>query len=154
MIEPKSAFPVFTVEDPDAAKSFYTDNFGFDVVFSGDWYIHLVSKSGIQVGFPLPDQLTQPPIFQTPTLEKALFSAWKWKARMPLSWQQNRNHLITYWHYAPKIGDNDTSVSRTRTVFTWTLFSLLSQPKHFKAIMSQSSNLTDLQNFGAKLPVD
>lgn len=66
MIEPKGSFPVFIVKDIDAAKSFYTENFGFDVVFSGDWYIHLVSKSGVQVGFMLPDQPTQPPIFQKP----------------------------------------------------------------------------------------
>ena len=66
MIEPKSSFPVFIVEDLDAAKSFYTENLGFDVVFLGDWYIHLASKSGVQVGFMLPDQPTQPPIFQKP----------------------------------------------------------------------------------------
>lgn len=66
MIEPKSSFPVFTVKDLLAAKSFYTENFGFDVVFSNEWYIHLVSKSGIQVGFMLPEQPTQPPIFQKP----------------------------------------------------------------------------------------
>ena len=64
MIEPQSSFPVFIVKDLDAAKSFYTEHFGFDVVFSGDWYIHLLSKSGVQVGFLLPDQPTQPPIFQ------------------------------------------------------------------------------------------
>ena len=63
MIEPKSSFPVFIVKDLDVAKSFYTENLGFGVVFSGDWYIHLVSKSGVQVGFLLPDQPTQPPIF-------------------------------------------------------------------------------------------
>jgi len=66
MIELKSSFPVFTVKDLDAATTFYTENLGFDVVFSGDWYIHLVSKSGVQVGFLLPDQPTQPPIFQKP----------------------------------------------------------------------------------------
>ena len=64
MIEPQNSFPVFIVKDLDAAKSFYTEHFGFDVVFSGDWYIHLLSKSGVQVGFLLPDQPTQPPIFQ------------------------------------------------------------------------------------------
>lgn len=75
MIEPKSSFPVFTVEDLDAAKSFYTENFGFDVVFSGDWYIHLVSKSGVQVGFLLPGQPTQPPIFRKPYIgEGVIFS--------------------------------------------------------------------------------
>ena len=66
MIEPKSSFPVFIVKDLDAAKSFYTENLGFDVVFSGDWYIHLVTRSGVQVGFMLPDQPTQPPRFQKP----------------------------------------------------------------------------------------
>ena len=64
MIEAKSSFPVFTVKDLEAAKSFYTQNFGFHVVFSNHWYLHLVSQSGIQVGFLLPEQPTQPPIFQ------------------------------------------------------------------------------------------
>lgn len=75
MIEPKSSFPVFTVENLDAAKFFYTENLGFDIVFSGDWYIHLVSKSGVQVGFLLPNQPTQPPIFRKPyTGEGVIFS--------------------------------------------------------------------------------
>lgn len=75
MIEPKSSFPVFTVEDLCAAQSFYTENLDFDVVFSGDWYIHLVSKSGVQVGFLLPNQPTQPPIFQKPYIgEGVIFS--------------------------------------------------------------------------------
>ena len=63
MIEPKSSFPVFIVKNLDVAKSFYTENLGFDVVFSGDWYTHLISQSGVQIGFMLPDQPTQPPIF-------------------------------------------------------------------------------------------
>ena len=66
MIEPKSSFPVFIVKDINAAKSFYAENLGFKVVFSGDWYIHLVSMSGVQVGFLLPDQPTQPSIFHKP----------------------------------------------------------------------------------------
>ncbi len=66
MIEPKSSFPVFIVPDLEAAKSFYAEILGFDVVFAGDWYVHLVSKSGVQVGFLLPNQPTQPPIFQKP----------------------------------------------------------------------------------------
>ena len=75
MIEPKSSFPVFTVENLDAAKSFYAEHFDFDVVFSGDWYVHLISKSGIQVGFLLPNQPTQPPIFQKPySSEGVIFS--------------------------------------------------------------------------------
>lgn len=75
MIEPKSSFPVFIVKDLDAAKSFYTENLSFDVVFSGDWYTHLVSKSGVQLGFLLPDQPTQPPMFHKPcTGEGVIFS--------------------------------------------------------------------------------
>ena len=66
MIEAKSSFAVFTVKDLNAARAFYKENFGFGVVFSGDWYVHLVSKSGVQVGFLLPDQPTQPSIFQNP----------------------------------------------------------------------------------------
>ena len=85
MIEPKSAFPVFTVKDLDEAKSFYTQNFGFDLVFSGDWYIDLVSKSGVQVGFLLPDQPTQPPIFQKAYSGEGVISAWKSKMQMLLS---------------------------------------------------------------------
>ncbi|WP_261835402.1 VOC family protein [Vibrio ishigakensis] len=64
MIEPISSFPVFTVKDLDAANKFYTEELGFNAVFSGDWYLHMVSASGIQVGFLLPNQPTQPEIFQ------------------------------------------------------------------------------------------
>jgi len=66
MIEAKSSFPVFIVKDIDVAKSFYTENLDFEVIFSGEWYIHLISKSGVQVGFMLPDQPTQPAMFQKP----------------------------------------------------------------------------------------
>jgi uncharacterized glyoxalase superfamily protein PhnB len=64
MIAPLSSFPVFTVKNLMAAKSFYTEHLGFDVIFSNDWYLHLASQSGVQVGFLLPEQTTQPPIFQ------------------------------------------------------------------------------------------
>lgn len=75
MIEAKSSFPVFIVKDLNTAKSFYTENFGFNVVFSGDWYIHLVSNTGIQVGFMLPNQPAQPPVFQKPYIgEGVIFS--------------------------------------------------------------------------------
>ncbi len=75
MIEPKSSFPVFIVGDLDAARAFYTGHLGFAVVFSGDWYLHLATTSGVQVGFLLPDQPTQPPIFHKAFAgEGALFS--------------------------------------------------------------------------------
>ncbi len=66
MIEPNSSFPVFIVKDLDTAKTFYSKHFGFDAVFSNEWYLHLVSKAGVQVGFLLPEQPTQPAIFKLP----------------------------------------------------------------------------------------
>lgn len=63
MIKPNSAFPVFIVKDLDRAKTFYTSHFDFSAVFENKWYLHLVSESGIQVGFMLPNQPTQPDIF-------------------------------------------------------------------------------------------
>ena len=65
MIKPNSSFPVFIVESLGKAKSFYVDHFGFGVAFENEWYLHLVSESGIQIGFMLPNQPTQPEIFKS-----------------------------------------------------------------------------------------
>lgn len=64
MINPNSSFPVFIVQNLDVAKAFYLNHFGFSVAFENEWYLHLISVSGIQVGFLLPDQPTQPAVFQ------------------------------------------------------------------------------------------
>ena len=64
MIKANSAFTVFIVSNLDSAKTFYTNNFGFSVAFQNEWYLHLVSESGIQLAFMLPNQPTQPEIFQ------------------------------------------------------------------------------------------
>ena len=66
MITINSSFPVFTVRNLDEAKAFYSGYFGFGLVFENEWYLHLVSESGVQVGFLLPDQPTQPDIFHKP----------------------------------------------------------------------------------------
>ena len=66
MINPNNSFPVFIVENINEAKTFYTNHFSFGVVFENEWYIHLVSDSGVQIGFLLPNQPTQPEIFQKP----------------------------------------------------------------------------------------
>ncbi len=63
MIEPQSSFPVFVVNDVSAAKDFYTHYLGFIVAFENEWYLHLAAASGVQVGFMLPDQPTQPNVF-------------------------------------------------------------------------------------------
>lgn len=60
---PASSFPLFIVADLDKAKTYYATHFGFGAVFENAWYLHLVSETGIQVGFMLPDQPTQPAIF-------------------------------------------------------------------------------------------
>lgn len=62
MMKPNSSFPVFVVENLNLAKSFYCDYFSFSPAFENDWYLHLVSDSGIQIGFLLPEQQTQPSI--------------------------------------------------------------------------------------------
>ncbi len=66
MIQPNGAFPVFIVKYLGKAKVFYGDHFGFNVVFQNEWYLHLIAQSGIQVGFMLPNQATQPGIFHAP----------------------------------------------------------------------------------------
>ena len=75
MIEPKSSFYVFIVKDLDAAKSFCAENFGFNVVFAGNWFIHLVSKSGVQVGFSSQINLLSHQYSKSHTLAKELLSA-------------------------------------------------------------------------------
>ncbi len=64
MISATSAFPVFVVSNLNASKAFYAAYFDFSIAFENEWYLHLVSASGIQVGFMLPDQPTQPQIFR------------------------------------------------------------------------------------------
>ena len=63
MITANSSFPVFIIADLDQAKAFYTAHFGFGIAFENEWYLHLISTSGIQIGFMLPDQPTQPVMF-------------------------------------------------------------------------------------------
>lgn len=64
MINANSAFPLFIVNSLGKAKTFYEDNFGFNVAFQNEWYLHLVCESSIQVAFMLPNQPTQPDIFR------------------------------------------------------------------------------------------
>lgn len=64
MIKTISSFTVFTIENLTEAKTFYSKYFGFNVAFENEWYLHLVFEAGIQVGFMLPNQPTQPEIFQ------------------------------------------------------------------------------------------
>jgi len=64
VIKPNSSFLVLIVKDLEKAKSFYLNNFGFSIAFQNEWYLHMVSESGIQVAFMWPNQPTQPEIFK------------------------------------------------------------------------------------------
>ena len=60
MIKATASFPIFIVENLPAALEFYTSYLDFSPVFETDWYIHLVSKAGIQIGFMVPNHPSQP----------------------------------------------------------------------------------------------
>ena len=49
VINPISPFSVLIVNNLENAESFYVNNFGFNIAFKNEWYLHLVSESGIQV---------------------------------------------------------------------------------------------------------
>jgi len=66
MIKLNSSFPVFIIENLLTAKAYYLENFSFNIVFENEWYLHLVSESGIQIGFMLPNQSSQPKMFHPP----------------------------------------------------------------------------------------
>ncbi len=63
-MDPNASFPVFIVPDLEQALEFYTEYLGFSAVFESDWYIHLATESGIQIGFLIPDHPSQPEEFQ------------------------------------------------------------------------------------------
>ena len=59
-VSPKGFFPILTTDKLAECRDFYRLYFGFNVVFEADWYIHLVSEKGIQLGFLQPGHATQP----------------------------------------------------------------------------------------------
>lgn len=59
-----SFFPVLATAKLIECRVFYMQYFGFAVVFEADWYIHLASKAGIQLGFLQPNHPTQPDFLQ------------------------------------------------------------------------------------------
>ena len=63
VIKTQSSFPVFIVQHLRDAKIYYTTHFGFNIAFENDWYLHLVSETGIQIGFMMPNLPAQPTIF-------------------------------------------------------------------------------------------
>jgi catechol 2,3-dioxygenase-like lactoylglutathione lyase family enzyme len=65
MIDIQAMFPVMVATDLAEIKQFYTSVFGFNAVFyDAEFYLHLVSNSGVQLGFLLPGHPTQPQFLQ------------------------------------------------------------------------------------------
>jgi len=60
VVKATSFFPVLTTTKLTECRDFYKQYFGFSVVFEADWYIHLSSEAGIQLGFLQPGHPTQP----------------------------------------------------------------------------------------------
>jgi uncharacterized glyoxalase superfamily protein PhnB len=53
-------FPVLITDRLLDCRDFYTRHFGFKIVFEADWYVHLVSEAGLQLGFLKPNHPSQP----------------------------------------------------------------------------------------------
>lgn len=65
MIDIQAMFPVMVASNLAEIKQFYTSVFGFNAVFyDAEFYLHLVSNSGVQLGFILPEHPTQPQFLQ------------------------------------------------------------------------------------------
>ncbi len=59
-IRPNDFFPVLATDRLEECRDFYTGIFDFSVAFEEDWYIHLVTDAGIQLGFLKPNHPSQP----------------------------------------------------------------------------------------------
>ncbi len=65
MIDIQAMFPVMVASKLEEVKQFYTSAFGFNAVFyDANFYLHLVSNSGVQLGFLLPGHPYQPEFLQ------------------------------------------------------------------------------------------
>ena len=54
-------YPLLITEKINECAAFYTEHFGFSVVFQQDWYVHLLHEaSGAELAFMAPNTDTQP----------------------------------------------------------------------------------------------
>jgi catechol 2,3-dioxygenase-like lactoylglutathione lyase family enzyme len=59
------SFPIVITPKIDECRTFYENVFGFDTVFSADWYVHLRhAASKVEIGFMQPGLDTQPPFLR------------------------------------------------------------------------------------------
>ena len=60
IVNPTGFFPVLTTSKLKECSAFYIQHFGFNVAFEAEWYIHLISENGIQLGFLQSNHSSQP----------------------------------------------------------------------------------------------
>ena len=65
MITQKAFYPGLITGQLDGCKQFIVSLFAFEPVFEMDWYVHLVHRSGAQLGFLIPDNPTQPSVLRS-----------------------------------------------------------------------------------------
>ena len=56
----KKLYPLLITDKLQACADFYVEHFAFKKVFSEDWYVHLVHKSGAELAFMVPNASNQP----------------------------------------------------------------------------------------------
>ena len=58
----RSLYPVIITDNLQACKKFYHEYFSFEIVYESDWYIQLITDSGVELGF-MKDSIKSQPIF-------------------------------------------------------------------------------------------
>lgn len=66
MITTKVFFPLVVTDELENCRDFFTRHFGCRVVFESDWYVHLVTPHGAQIGFLASHHGSQPHYLQEP----------------------------------------------------------------------------------------
>ena len=65
-MNPSGFYPMFATDKLAESRDFYV-GLGFEPVFDGDWYVHLVwpGNPTLQIGFITPGHPSQAPVYQT-----------------------------------------------------------------------------------------
>jgi len=66
-------YPTIVTDKLQSSREFYTRHFGFNTVFENEWYLHLISDTGIRLTFLLPDHPTQPEHFHKALTGNGMF---------------------------------------------------------------------------------
>jgi catechol 2,3-dioxygenase-like lactoylglutathione lyase family enzyme len=127
---------MFTVNDLEAAKAFYTAQMGFGIAFENEWYLHLLSDTEIRIGFMLPSQPNQPEIFHPVYDGRRVIFSLEVKD-VDAAYAAARSHALNIvlplrfeeWGGA-------TSASRTPTASTWILFKPSCPQRNIRSVVT------------------